>query len=292
MWKNEKELKENWQKILKKHKIERLGIEENHLTIARFKNFRRINRGLVVKFFNMLNEIEKIREIKNKQEITLITKSQRINEKVFAELKKHIEPSVTELELAWKIQELAHKHGADGLSFDPIIAFGSHSAIPHHLSSKTRLKKGDLILVDMGMKYQGYCSDMTRIIFTAPPTPKQKEIYELVLKAQKQAISKIKAGITGAQADTYARKIIEDAGYGEQYGHAGGHGVGLDIHEIPSLSDKYQENLKASSVITVEPGIYLPGEFGIRIEDMILVQKSGNKNLTLSPSKIPHFPLK
>ena len=133
------------------------------------------------------------------------------------------------------------------------------------------------------MKYKGYCSDMTRIVFTGKPTPLQKDIYKLVLKAQKAAIKEIKAGITGKKADQLSRDIINKAGYEENYGHSGGHGVGIDIHERPSLSDKYTEKLKENSVITVEPGIYLPGKFGIRIEDMVLIKKNGNKNLTKAP---------
>ena len=127
---------------------------------------------------------------------------------------------------------------------------------------------------------------MTRMIFTAPPTKKQKEIYNLVLKAQLSAIKGISSGITGRKADSLARNIIEKAGYGKNYGHAGGHGVGLDIHESPSLSEKYTSRLKANSIITIEPGIYIEGEFGIRIEDMILLTKTGNKNLTSLPKTI------
>lgn len=291
IWRNPKVLKEEWQKILKKHKIKILGIEESNLTIAKFKKFKKLTRKKTkrfsIKFTDISGFIEKKREIKSPQEIRLIEKSQRLNEKVFNEIKKQIlsetkRPPIKlrEIDLVWRIGELAHKFGADDISFEPIVAFGKHSATPHHKSDTTRLKKGDLILIDMGMKYKGYCSDMTRIIFTTTPTEKQKKIYNLVLKAQKEGIKKIKAGITGKQADSFSRKIIENAGYGEKYGHGGGHGVGLDIHEIPSLSEEYKEKLKANSVITVEPGIYLEGEFGIRIEDMILITKNGNKKLT------------
>ncbi len=287
LWKNPKDLKENWQKILKKHKIGRLGIEESNLTITQFKKFKKIStKGL--RFSDISGEIEKLREIKTATEIELIKKSQLINEKVFIEIKKIIQKwcaqksstKLREKDLAWTIKELGHKFGAEDVSFDPIIAFGTHSARPHHEPDDTPLKKGDIVLVDMGMKYQGFCSDMTRMIFTAKPTKKQKEIYNLVLKAQENAIKHIHAGVTGSKADSLARDIIKKAGYGDQYGHAGGHGIGLDIHETPSLSENYKKTLKANSIITVEPGIYLPGEFGVRIEDMILVTANGNKNLT------------
>lgn len=141
-------------------------------------------------------------------------------------------------------------------------------------------------MIDMGVKYKGYCSDMTRMIFTSTPTPKQAKIYNLVLQAQENAIKKIKAGITGKKADNLSRDIINKNGYKEQYGHAGGHGIGLDIHEIPSLAENYKKPLLSNSIITVEPGIYLEGEFGIRIEDMILVTKTGNRNLTKIPKRL------
>lgn len=286
IWKNPKNLKEKWQKILKKHKIRTLGIEESNLTIEKFKKFKKISGK--IQFSDISGIIEKKREIKSKKEISLITKSQRINEKVFLTIKKIIQADyqakslkkLREIDVVWKIKELSHQFGADDVAFEPIAAFGKHTALPHHKPDNTILKKGDLILIDMGVKYKGYCSDMTRMIFTGNPTKKQREIYNLILKTQKKGIENIKASISGRKADNFSRKIIKKAGYEEKYGHAGGHGIGLDIHEIPSLSEDYKNKLKSGSVITVEPGIYLENEFGIRIEDMILITKNGRKNLT------------
>lgn len=298
VWKNLKELKINWQKILSKHKIKVLGVEEGNLTVTQYKKYRKISPK--VRFVDISGEIEKQREIKTSKEIALMTESQRINEKVFNEINKIIRKwsaqsskeqknstTIREIDLAWKIKELGHKYGAEDVSFDPIVGFGKNSSIVHHSPGNTVLKKGDIVLIDMGMKYKGFCSDMTRMIFTGKPTAKQKEIYNLVLKAQETAIEKIKAGVSGEKADNYSRDIIIKAGYGEFYGHSGGHGVGLDIHETPSLSANYKKPLKENSVITIEPGIYLEGEFGVRIEDMILVTKKGNKNLTKISKKIP-----
>ena len=288
MWKDPETLEKNWKKILKNHKVRKLGIDEDNLSIAKFKKFQKISKIKTQKiiFFNASGEIETIREIKTKHEIDLITKSQRLNEQTFLLIKKFIRDSlrkktkITELDIVWKIKEFAHYLKIDDLSFEPIVAFGKHSSMPHHLPDKTTLKKGDLILIDMGMKHHGYCSDMTRMIFTKSPTKKEKEIYNIVLKAQETAIKNIKAGITGKKADDFARNIIKKAGFDNQYGHAGGHGIGLDIHESPSLSENYKSKLKENSIITVEPGIYLEKEFGIRIEDMVLVTKSGTKTLT------------
>lgn len=276
----------NWATILQKNKIQILGIEENNLTMERYKKFQKLSAK--IKFKDISGNIAAIREVKNKVEIANTIKSQRINEKVFREIKKIIQKhfdqknrtKLREIDLALRIRELGRFFGAEDVSFDPIVAFGAHTAFPHHEPGKTPLKKGTPILIDIGMKYQGYCSDMSRMIFTAEPTKKQKEIYNLVLKAQLTAIAGIKAGISGAKADALARDIINNAGYGNQYGHAGGHGVGLDIHEIPSLSEHYDKKLKENSIITIEPGIYIPGEFGVRIEDMLLVTKNGNKNFS------------
>lgn len=329
VWRNPKELAASWQKILKKHKIKVLGIEETDMTVAKYKKFKKMsqssknnskqNTQKPIKFIDISGQIEQIREIKTPQEIKLITQSQRINERIFLKIKKIIQeycetyfqsstkknlnitasqylkitrnPSTINRQLrenflAWEIKKLAHEFGADDISFDPIISFGPHSARPHHEPDSTPLKKGDIIMIDVGVKYKGYCSDMTRMIFTSTPTPKQAKIYNLVLQAQENAIKKIKAGITGKKADNLSRDIINKAGYKEQYGHAGGHGIGLDIHEIPSLAENYKKPLHANSIITVEPGIYLEGEFGIRIEDMILVTKTGNRNLTKIPRRL------
>lgn len=288
MWKNPKELKENWQNIFKKHRIKTLGVEETDLTIARYKKFKKISGK--ISFADISGTIEQQREVKSNKEIENTIKSQRLNEKVFKEIRKIIKEfqksaspfkkGPTEIELAWKIKQLGNKYGANDVSFDPIVAFGKNSAIPHHAPTQQRLKKNDIVLIDMGMKYNGYCSDMTRTLLPPKPTEKQKKIHALVLKAQRHAIKNIKAGITGKKADALSREIIVKAGYGDFYTHAGGHGTGLDIHETPSLSENYTKQIKEGSIITIEPGIYLTGEFGVRIEDMVLVTKSGNKNIT------------
>lgn len=301
VWRNPKELAASWQKILKQHKIKTLGVEESDLTVNRYKKFKKISKTgkKSPKFVDISDEIESIRAIKTTAEIKIISESQAINERVFLEIKKIIQnwlksdekKPLKECDLAWLIKSFAHEFGAEDISFDPIVGFGSHSARPHHEPDQTALKKGDIVLIDMGVKYKGYCSDMTRMLFTSTPTPKQKEIYNLVLEAQENAIKKIKAGISGIEADKFSRDIIDKAGYKEQYGHAGGHGIGLDIHEIPSLSSGYKGPIKENTVVTVEPGIYLEGEFGVRIEDMILVTKTGNKNLTKIPKKIEEITL-
>lgn len=286
LWKNKEAVIKHWQSLLKKHRITELGVEESTLTVAEYKRYKKISGKVRLK--DISGQIEETRETKTPKEIALIKKSQAINEKVFLEvektIKKHLgifsRKALSEKDIAWKIRELGHKYGAEDLSFDPIVGFDDNSAIVHHSPTDRKLHKGALILIDMGMKYQGYCSDMTRMIFTTKPTKKQAEVYNLVLQAQNNALQKIKAGHSGKQADDFSRTLINEAGYEQFYTHSGGHGIGLDIHETPTLSANFTKPLKANSIITVEPGIYLPGEFGVRIEDMLLVGKSKSTNLT------------
>ena len=256
------EFKDEWQKILKKHRLKEIHFEANHLTYSALKYWRKISRP--VKLKPQTGEIEKLRTKKSAQEIRLLKKSQQINEQVFYTVKKHLKTGITEKEIAWKIQETAHKLGCDELAFPPIVAFGKSTSIPHHKTGPGKLKKGDMILIDMGVKYKGMCSDMTRTLFTAKPTSEQEKAYQTVLQAQKNAIRKLKPGITGHKAWQLAAKIIDS----EYFTHGLGHGIGLDIHESPSLAEKSKSKIKEGMVMTVEPGLYLPNKFGIRIEDM------------------------
>ena len=283
MWRNREELEKSWGGIFKKHRIKTLGVDESDLTVERYNRFKKITPK--VKFTNIAGHYEAIREIKTRQEIKLLQKSQDINGKVFEEIAKFLQSfrfnrSLTEIEVAWKIRELGFQYGAEDISFEPIVGFGKNSAIVHHAPTKTKLKKADVILIDMGMKYQGYCSDMSRTILPKKPKALEQEIYNTVLNTQIAGCEFVKAGVTGHAADKVSRDIIEAAGYGDYYSHAGGHGIGLDVHEQPALSAGYKAKLLENSVVTVEPGIYLPGKFGVRIEDMVLVTKKGHKNLT------------
>ncbi len=269
--------------LVTSNKITRVYYEEKNISMARFKSLRKI-------FPKMLkgcqSTAEKFRMVKTREEIKLITKAQRITEKVLEEVKKHLQVGKTEQQIAWEIERLGHECGADTISFPPIVGFGSNSASPHHQNTNRKLKKGDIILIDMGMQYKGYCSDMTRMVFTKPPTPYVEKIYNKVLEAQETAIKNIKPGMKGAEIDTISRNIISEAGYGETFGHSLGHGIGLEVHEAPYLSQGYDSNLPVNTVVTVEPGIYLENSFGVRIEDMILIMPEKVKNITLAPKKI------
>lgn len=226
------------------------------------------------------------RRIKTPEEIACMAKAEAIGDEAFTYLLGELKPGVTELEIAAKLEFFMKTHGADDLSFASIVASGIHSSMPHATPSRKVLEKGDFITLDFGCRYQGYCSDMTRTVVLGRANEKQKEIYGIVLEAQQAALAAVKAGITGAQGDYAGRSVIERAGYGEYFGHGLGHSVGLEIHERPALSPKDETILEAGMIETVEPGIYVPGFGGARIEDMVVVTVDGCQNLTRSPKEL------
>ncbi|MBT6068800.1 aminopeptidase P family protein, partial [Candidatus Peregrinibacteria bacterium] len=281
----DKNFKELFQKGLKKHRVKHMYFEAEDMTISRLKSFKKLfEKG--IKFKETESEIAKnMRVQKNRSEILKTRKAQQIIEKVFKQIKKELKPKQTEKNVAWRIKELCQKYGAEDISFKPIVAFGPNSASPHHTPTDHKLRKGEPVLIDMGARYQGYCSDMTRMIFTNKPTKEQTEVYNTVLKAQTAAIKAIAPGIKASSIAKIAKKIIEDAGYKES--HSLGHGVGIEVHDPPtSLSIKSKDILREGMIVTIEPGIYLPGKFGVRIEDMGVVTRTGIKIFTKTPKKL------
>ena len=216
-----------------------------------------------------------------------IVRAQRITERVFADVVKTLRVGVTERELVGLIHDRARIHGASGLSFDPIVAAGSNAADPHHLVPTARkLKRGELVMIDLGCRFGGYCADMTRMIAIGCPKPELRDAHRVVLRAQEAAIATARAGMTGRELDAVARDIIDRAGYGSRFIHALGHGIGRKVHQLPRISPKWNRRLKAGEVITIEPGIYVPRQFGIRIEDMLLITPRGARNLTRTPKRL------
>lgn len=248
--------------------------EAAHLSINELEHWKK--RFPKSTFKAAKNTVEAERLLKTPDEIRALKKSQQINEATLKAVLKLLKPGITELEIAWKIKVIGHDLGAEDISFEPIVGFGPHSAVPHHQNTSTKLKANDLVLVDMGMKWGGYCSDMTRTFLPKKPSAEQINIYEKVLRAQSLAIAAIKPGVACKKIDEIARKSMgKDA---EFFGHSLGHGVGLDVHEAPNLSSRSKDILKAGMVVTVEPGIYLDGKFGVRIEDCGLVTEKGYEN--------------
>lgn len=263
-----------WKKLVTLTEGQPLRYESTHVTVDELAVWKK--RLPKTKFAPTKHTIEDQRLLKDSVEIKKLKKSQQINEETLKRVQKLFKTGVTELELAWQIKVIGHELSAEDISFEPIVGFGPHSAIPHHQNTSTKLKANDLILVDMGMKFEGYCSDMTRTFLPKKPTAEQVNVYEKVLRAQTLAIAAIKPGVSCKALDEIARKSMgKDAKY---FGHSLGHGVGLDVHEAPNLSSRSKDILEAGMVVTVEPGIYLDGRFGVRIEDCGLVTTKGYEN--------------
>lgn len=232
----------------------------------------------------LTNIVEEMRLLKDEEEIDKLKKSVLLNEAVFEEVYQTIAPGQTEIEIALSIENSMRKKGAEAPSFDTIVATGKRSALPHAVPGDVAIKKNKALMIDMGLVLDGYCSDMTRTFVPKKATKKYLKIHRLVRKAQLAATEAIRAGVSAASIDKIARTIISDAGYGKQFGHALGHGVGLAVHENPRLSSKNRKHLRAGMIVTVEPGIYLPDWGGVRLENMVVVREDGcevlNKNTT------------
>jgi Xaa-Pro aminopeptidase len=260
-----------------------LGFEASSLTYRNYlslANQLKNNVQLVAKE----NIVEKLRMIKDDDELSLIRHAARYTDEIFNYILSLIKPGVTEKDLSSEINYQLMKKG--WLAFPAIVAFGKNSAMPHARPTVAKLKKNDVIVFDLGLRFQNYCSDMTRTVVWGKASKKVKEIYKIVLEAQSAAISLIKDGVQAKIVDQEARRIIEKYGYGKFFGHGLGHGVGIVVHELPILSSRSIDVLRINQVVTVEPGIYLPDEFGIRIEDLIVIKKNNCEILTKSTKEL------
>lgn len=223
---------------------------------------------------------ESMRAVKDAGELDLIAKAARIADSIYETLASEGLGGRTESDVAWRITELAHERGGQGLSFPPIVAAGAHGALPHAEPRDHPIVRGDLVVLDLGVIVEGYCSDATRTFSVGEPSSSARDVYELVLTAQRAALSAVVAGGECKAVDAAAREVIDAAGYGERFGHSTGHGVGLEVHELPTLSARSDAVLATCNVVTVEPGVYLPGEFGVRIEDLVVVEEGGPRVLS------------
>lgn len=274
--------------LLEEEHISRLGFEDSAMTWQMVKKLQdATSAGLKEEGWIPLEDsLSLLRSVKDQEEIKRLSYAEQIGDEAFSYILTQLKPGITELEIAAKLEYYMKSHGAQEKSFDTIVASGYHSAMPHAVPTEKVLERGDLITLDFGCKYQGYCSDMTRTIVLGKANGKQKELYQLVLEAQEAALVGLRAGMTGAQGDRLAREVIEGAGYGQYFGHGLGHSVGLEIHEKPALSPKEGMILKPGMIETVEPGIYIPGFGGVRIEDMVVITENGIKNLTSSQKEL------
>lgn len=261
----------------------KIGFENNNISYNEYLGFKNIFGD---KLCHLDSNIDKLRTVKNDKEIEYIKKAAEIADKVFLKVLNKISKNVTEKEIAAYIDYNLKLLGADGNSFDTIVASGENSAMPHAVPTDKKIASGDFITMDFGCKVNGYCSDMTRTVVFGKASLKQKEIYDTVLEAQVSALNNFKAGAFGRDIDKISRDIIKNAGYGEYFGHGLGHSVGLFIHESPRLSPSESGTIPENCVITVEPGIYMPGFGGVRIEDLVVVKNGGIENITHSDKNL------
>ncbi|MFJ7973287.1 M24 family metallopeptidase [Psychrobacillus sp. NPDC096389] len=263
--------------------INKLGFEQQHVSYQYYSEFSKYAKADLVPLSGV---VEKLRMFKSESEIAILKKAAEISDAAFSHILTVIRPGITEIEIANELEFHMRKLGATSSSFDMIVASGVRSALPHGVASEKVVEQGDMITLDFGAYYNGYCSDMTRTIAVGEPDFKLKEIYTIVSGALEHALAGIKAGMTGKEADALTRDYISEKGYGEYYGHGMGHGIGLYIHEDIFMNPKCEQLIEEGMVLTVEPGIYIPNLGGVRIEDDIILKKDGIEIITKSNKEL------
>jgi Xaa-Pro aminopeptidase len=262
--------------FLRGRDLKKIGLEAKAITLFEFGELQ----DPAFTFLPLSKELEALRAKKTPEEIRLIKKAVEVAENAFKEVLKLVRPGVREVEIAVELEYQMKRRGSESLPFQVIVLSGERTSLPHGVPSKKLLREGEVLLFDFGARIGGYASDETRMVFLGEVEPELKRIYEIVREAQQHALSLIKPGLSFKEVDKAARKLIEEAGYGNFFGHGTGHGVGLAVHEYPSLSPESEGELQEGMVVTVEPGIYLPQKGGVRIEDLVLVKKEGVEILT------------
>ena len=250
----------------------KLGFELQHMSLAMYRQVGDIIKRVAPppRLVPLEGLVESLRAIKEAEEIEVIAQAADISDRAFRHVEENIKAGMTEIEVAWEVERFMREHGSQAVPFDVIVASGPNAALPHARPSERAIQKGEPVLMDIGARVHGYASDLTRTICLGEPDNDFKKVYDIVLGAQLAALELIKEGMTGEQADDLARTVIVEAGYAEAFGHALGHGVGLVAHEAPRLGPGSSEKLTSGMVFTIEPGIYLPGWGGVRIEDLVV----------------------
>lgn len=267
--------------------VKKVALEDQTLTFAEYESWQ---RGLQIETCPMRDFMNDLRLCKTETEIENIIKAQRIAEKALTEVLNDIKCGATEKQIAARLTYRMLWYGAENMSFDPIVVSGANSSKPHGVPSDKQIEDGDFVTMDFGCIVNGYCSDMTRTVAVGHCTEEMQRVYHTVLQAQKAGIAVAKAGLCASEVDSAGRQIITEAGWGDAFGHGFGHGVGLYIHEAPNASPRGHMILRKGMILTAEPGIYLPGKFGVRIEDMLLIQEKGCRNLTNAPKELMVLP--
>lgn len=266
--------------------ISYFAFEEDSITYGEYKGLEKVLEGKQVTFVPFQKTFSDLRMTKTEEELNLIQKAQEITDQTFHDILAKIREGISETDLKTELIYQLYKNGSQGLAFDPVVVSGPNTSMPHGVAGSRKLQSGDFITLDFGAKWDGYCADMTRTVALGEPDARMKEVYDTVLRAQQAGIAATKAGVTGADVDEAARCVIREKGYEEFFGHGYGHGVGLEVHESPSCSPSWKKKLAVNCVCSAEPGIYLPGMYGVRIEDLVIVTEDGCKNLTKSPKSL------
>ena len=276
--------------LLEKHNAKTIAIDSMTCTVSELANYRSKLNAEIPGDGRFGRIIRQLRMVKTAEETEKMIAAQRIAEQGFEFMLTYIKEGLTEREMQLTLDHFMLSHGAEALSFDTIVLSGPNTSLPHGVPSERRVQRGEFVLMDFGAVVDGYHSDMTRTVCVGEPSDKMKKVYDTVLRAQKAGLEKLRAGISGQELDAVARDIIAAEGWGECFGHSLGHGVGMEIHEMPYASPSSKELLPENSVITVEPGIYLEGEFGVRIEDFAIVKAEGCENMTLARKELIVIP--
>ena len=271
------------QGILREANVQILGGEEQTTSYAEFTAYEQL---FGLKLQPAQNLIRSLRAAKQPEELAMMYQAQQITDETFAQICTVIRPGMTEREIAAELIYRMLRLGAEGTSFDPIVLTGPDTSMPHGVPGDRRVAAGDFVTMDFGCRKNGYCSDMTRTVAVGRPTEKMRQIYGIVLEANRRALAGVQTGMTGAACDALARGYIAQQGYGDRFGHGLGHSLGLEIHEEPRFSPACETVILPGTVVTVEPGIYLENEFGVRIEDMVWMTPDGPVNLTASPKEL------
>jgi Xaa-Pro aminopeptidase len=264
--------------------VARLGVEAGNVTLAFHRKLT--EKMTEVEIVETDDVVERMRWSKDPEELQALNEAQAATDRAFDDLLDVVAIGMSERELAGVLERLLRRDGADGLAFDSIVAFGESAAEPHHEPGDRRLEEGDVIKLDFGAIWGGYHADMTRTIAFGSPASELRKIHDIVRQAQQAGIDAVRPGISGADVDAAARRVIEDAGYGDRFGHGTGHGVGLEIHEGPRVGHDVDDELPVGAVVTVEPGIYVPALGGVRIEDMVEITEDGSRVLGSSPREL------
>ncbi|MCH8235351.1 MAG: aminopeptidase P family protein [Chloroflexi bacterium] len=268
--------------------VKRLGFEADNVTVHLLERFKAANSESEngAKGFELVPTTGVplgLRAFKDADELALLQRSIDIADHAFSAVAETIRVGDTEEEIAWRIEVAVREQGAESLSFPTIVGSGPNAALPHHRAGEREVREGEPIVIDMGARYRGYCSDLTRTVVVGEPDEQFKKVYDTVLAAQLTAIESVESGMTGAEADNLARTVINEAGYGELFGHSLGHGIGLEVHEAPWVASRVEDKLEDGMTFTIEPGIYISGWGGVRIEDIVVLENGRARVLSHAP---------